>query len=86
MTIEELKKHVRPLVWELDKTDGSILPINCINISAFILQNEDGTWYSYVNDWNYRTKEEAEQSVEEYHLRELAKFFELEDEPKQERS
>lgn len=80
MTLEDLKKHARPLVWELDKTDGSILPINCINTSAFILQNEDGTWYSYVNDWNYPTKEEAMQSVEEYHLRELAKFFELEDE------
>lgn len=79
MTLEDLKKHVRPLVWEKEEGTNAFLPLNCIDISAFISQNEDGTWYSYVNDWNYRTNEEAEQSVEEYHLRELAKYFDLEE-------
>lgn len=80
MTLEELKKHARPLVWEKEEGTNVFLPINCIDISAFISQNENGTWFNYVNDHDHPTKEEAMQSVEEYHLRELAKFFELEDE------
>ena len=79
MTREELKKYVRPLVWNKVKGSNAFLAINCIDISAFIVKRKDGTWYSYVDDQNYRTKEEAEQSVEEYHLRELAKFFDLEE-------
>lgn len=79
MTREELKKYVLPLEWKKVKGSNSFLAINCIDISSFIVQRKDGTWYSYVDDQNYRTKEEAMQSVEEYHLRELAKFFDLEE-------
>lgn len=82
MTLEDLKKHARPLVWE--KEDNNVfLPINCIDVSAFIFHNESGTWFSYADDQNHPTKEAAMQSVEEYHLRELAKFFDLEDETEQ---
>ena len=80
MTLEELKKHVRPLVWEKEEGTNAFLPLNCIDMSAFIFRNESGTWFSYADDYNHPTKEEAMQSVEEYHLRELAKFFDLEEE------
>lgn len=84
MTLEELKKHVRPLAWKKEYDTGNcFIPTNCIDLSAFIFPNVNGTWYSYADHQNYPTKEEAEQSVEEYHLRELAKFFELEDETEQ---
>lgn len=81
MTLEELKKHVRPLAWKKEyDTGSSFIPINCIDERVFIFQNRGGTWFSYADDHNYPTKEEAMQSVEEYHLRELAKFFDLEEE------
>ena len=80
MTLEELKKHVRPLVWKKEECTNAFLALNCIDLSAFIFQNESGTWFSYADDQNYPTKEEAMKSVEEYHLRELAKYFKLEDE------
>lgn len=42
--------------------------------------NEDGTWLSDYDGERYPTKEDAMRSVEEYHLRELAKYFDLEEE------
>ena len=87
MTFEELKRTARPLVWEKENdTGGPFIPINCIDEKAFIFQNVNGTWFGYVDGKNHPTKEEAMQSVEEYHLRELAKFFYLEDETKQRHS
>ena len=86
MTLEELKKHARPLVWEKEEGTNAVLPLNCIDTDAFIFHNESGTWFSYADDQNYPTKEEAIQSIEEYHLRELAKFFDLEDETEQQQS
>lgn len=84
MTLEELKKHARPLAWENEYELNNILrPINCVDKDAFVCLNPDGTWFSYAGNKNYPTKEEAMQSVEEYHLRELAKFFDLEDETEQ---
>lgn len=81
MTIEELKKHVRPLVWKKEYDTGrSFIPINCIDEKVFIFKNRGGTWFSHADCENYPTKKEAIQSVEEYHLRELAKYFDL-DEP-----
>nr|DAJ31185.1 MAG TPA: hypothetical protein [Caudoviricetes sp.] len=79
MTLEDIRKHARPLVWEKDEQDNSLIPINCIDTSAFIFPNESGTWYSYADDQNYPTKEEAMQSIKEYHLIELAKLFHLEE-------
>lgn len=86
MTLEDLKKHVRPLVWEKDKLEDAFVPINCMNRNVFILHTRNCRWYSNAEYKEYETKEEAMQSVEEYHLRELAKYFELEAETKQERS
>lgn len=77
MTREELKKHIRPLVWENDCDDNSLAPINCIDRNAFICQTGNGMWYSYGDDDTYHTKEEAIQAIEEYHIRELSKFFVL---------
>lgn len=79
MTLEDLKKHVRPLIWEKDERDSSFIPINCIDRYAFVSHGNNWMWYSYADDKEYETKEEAMQSVEEYHLRELAKFFDLEE-------
>lgn len=86
MTLEELKKHARPLVWEKDERDGSLIPTNCIDRHAFVSHGRSWTWYSYADDKEYETKEEAMQSVEEYHLRELAKYFDLEEETEQQQS
>lgn len=81
MTLEDLKKHVRPLAWKKEyDTGSSFIPINCIDERVFIFQNRGGTWFSYADCENYPTKKEAMQAVEEYHLRELAKYFKLEDE------
>ena len=81
MTLEDLKKHVRPLAWKKEyDTGSSFILINCIDERVFIFQNRGGTWFSYADCENYPTKKEAMQAVEEYHLRELAKFFDLEDE------
>lgn len=80
MTLKELKKHTRPLVWEKNCVDNSLSPINCIDRAAFICQTQNWMWYSYADDEKYHTKEEAMQSVEEYHIRELAKFFDLDEE------
>ena len=80
MTLEELKKHAKPLVWEKEYgLENTLLPINCVDKDAFVCLNPDGTWFSYADNKNHPTKEEAMQSVEEYHLRELAKLFELEE-------
>ena len=79
MTLEELKKHVRPLKW-VEFGESLARPIDHIAHLDFIEMSEDGTWFSNYDRESYPTKEEAMQSVEEYHLRELAKFFELEDE------
>jgi hypothetical protein len=81
MTLEELKKHAKPLRW-CEFGNELARPIDHIAQLDFIEMNEDGTWLSNYDRKSYPTKEEAMQSVEEYHLRELAKFFELEDEPK----
>ena len=80
MTLEDLKKHARPLVLERDEWDDSLNPTNCIDRTIFVAQMVNGKWYSHADDKVYDTKKEAIQSVEEYHLRELAKYFELEDE------
>ncbi|WP_298574699.1 hypothetical protein [uncultured Porphyromonas sp.] len=78
MTLEDLKKHVRPLVWEKDERDNSLIPTNSIDKHAFVSHGRSWTWYSYADDKEYTTKVEAMQAVEDKHLRELAKFFELE--------
>lgn len=80
MTLEDLRKHARPLVWEEDEWDGSLNPTNCIDRTVFVAQMWSGKWYSHADDKVYDTKKEAMQSVEVRHLRELAKFFDLEDE------
>lgn len=78
MTLEELKKHVKPLRWNnLDPTIS--IATNYIGEHDSIEKIEDGTWISYADYRLHPTKEEAMQSVEEHHLRELAKFFDLED-------
>nr|DAT16131.1 MAG TPA: hypothetical protein [Caudoviricetes sp.] len=82
MTLEDLKKHAKPLVWENDElVSRTCLPNNQEGIYSFIFiyRRGSGKYYSNIGDKGYETKEEAMQSVEEYHLRELAKFFELED-------
>ena len=80
MTQEDLKKYVRPLVWVGEDKTNAFMAINCIDTRAFIFPNDDGTWYSYADDQNYPTREEAERSIEEYHLTELSKFFDLDEE------
>ena len=79
MTLEDLKKHVRPLVWKKENIINTFTPINCIDARVFILENKSGTWFSYADCKNYPTKAAAMQSVEEYHLRKLAKLFFLEE-------
>lgn len=87
MTLEELKKHARPLAWENHGwLESVLLPMNCMDVNAFVCRNPDGTWFSYADHKDHPTMEEAMQSVEEYHLRELAKFFEIDDETEQEQS
>ena len=83
MTLEELKKHVRPLVWESGERKNYFTPANCIDRRAFVTRGRGWSWCNHADDKEYETKEEAMQSVEAYHLRELAKFFELEDETEQ---
>ena len=80
MTLEDLRKHVKPLRWcELgDEMARAIDSIANVKYN-FIEMNEDGTWLSYCDGKRYPTKEDAMRSVEEYHLRELAKYFDLED-------
>lgn len=76
MTLAELKKHVKPLRWhDLDPTIS--IATNCIGVHDSIEKIEDVTWISYADRKIHPTKEEAMQSVEEYHLRELAKYFDL---------
>ena len=79
MTLEELKKHVRPLAWKEDVAN-TFIPFNCIDPTAVIVKINSLSWFSYADLRKYRTKEEAMQSVEEYHIRELAKFLDLEEE------
>lgn len=79
MALEELKKHVKPLRWHNPDPTISIAT-NYIGEHASIEKIEDGTWISYADCGLHPTKEEAMRSVEEYHLRELAKYFDL-DEP-----
>lgn len=82
MTFEEIKKHAKPLVWEDDElVSEPCLPyLDGISLPIFIYRVEDGEYHSNIVDQGYTTKEEAMQAVEDKHLRELAKFFELEDE------
>lgn len=80
MTLEELKKHARPLAWFPEQGTDAYIAVNCIDPRTFIFPNIDGTWYSYADDQNYDTREEAEKSAEEYHLQELAKYFILDEE------
>lgn len=79
MTLEELKKHAKPLVWEDDElVSEPFLPyLGGICLPIFIYRAEDGEYHNNIVDQGYTTKEEAMQSVEEYHLRELAKYFDL---------
>ena len=81
MTLEDLKKHVKPLSW-INPDPTISIATNYIGEHGSIEKIEDGAWISYADHRLHPTKEEAMQSVEEHHLRELAKFFELEDEPK----
>ena len=85
MTLEGLKKHAKPLVWEeQEERSNAFLPLNCIDKDTFIYKGERGAWFSYADIIrSCPTKEEAMQHVEEYHLRKLAKFFDLEDETEQ---
>ena len=65
MTLEDLKKHVRPLAWKKEyDTGSSFIPINCIDERVFIFQNRGGTWFSYADCENYPTKKEAMQAEE----------------------
>lgn len=79
MTSEDIKKHVRPLVWEKDEK-LELFTTNCISGYSCVALNKEQKWYSLAADRLYETKEEAMQSVEEFHLRELSKFFNLEEE------
>lgn len=79
MTFEDLKKHVRPLVWEKDEK-LELFTTNCISGYSCVALNKEQKWYSLAADRLYETKEEAMQSVEEFHLRELSKFFILDEE------
>nr|DAN81947.1 MAG TPA: hypothetical protein [Caudoviricetes sp.] len=79
MTLEELKKHARPLVWEKDEK-LELFTTNCISGYSCVALNKEQKWYSLAAGRLYETKAEAMQSIEEYHLRELVKFFNLEDE------
>lgn len=80
MTLEELKKHIRPLVWEAEEGSDVYKAVNCIDPAMYIFPNTDGTWYSYADGYNHSTREEAEKSAEEYHLQELEKYFILDEE------
>lgn len=89
MTLEDLKKHAKPLVWENDElVSRTCLPNHQEGIYSFIFiyRSESGEYHNNIDDQGYPTKEEAMQYVEEYHLRELAKFFEIDDETEQEQS
>ena len=79
MTFEDLKKHVRPLVWEKDE-ELELFTTNCISGYSCVALNKEQKWYSLAADRLYETKEEAMQSAEEFHLRELSKFFILDEE------
>lgn len=81
MTYGDIKKHARPLVWENDELISRTCLPDKEGVYSFIsvYQWDDGKYYNTLEDEAYDTKKEAMQSVEEYHLRELAKFFDLED-------
>ena len=78
MTLEELRKYVKPLRW-CEFGDKLARPISHVLPFDFIEMSEDGTWISYYDGESYTTKEEAMRSVEEYYLRQLAKCFDLEE-------
>ena len=78
MTLEDLKKHVRPLAWK-EEVANTFIPFNCIDPTEAIVKINSLSWFCYADLRKYRTKEEAMQAVEEYNIRELAKFFILED-------
>lgn len=78
MTLEDLRKHIKPLTW-CEFGDGLAAPISHVLSFDFIEKNEDGTWISCYDGESYPNKEEAMRSVEEYHLRNIAKCFNLED-------
>lgn len=81
MTLEDIKKHARPLVWENDELiSRTCLPDKeGVYSFIFVYQWDDGKYYNTLEDEAYDTKKEAMQYVEEYHLRELAKFFDLDE-------
>lgn len=79
MTFEDIKKNARPLVWKKDEK-LELFTTNCISGYSCVALNEEQKWYSLAADRLYGTKEEAMQSIEEYHLEELSKFFNLEEE------
>ena len=80
MTLEDLKKHIRPLEWK-EEPYGSLRASNYImdDRGELIFKRKNGEWMSCSDCRAHQTKEEAMQAVEEYHIRELAKFFELEE-------
>ena len=77
MTLEDLKKNARPLVWKESGNPHTFSTINAVAYCPFIIENSTGEWEIHGFGRVYPNKEEAMQSVEEYHIRELAKFFVL---------
>lgn len=79
MTLEDLKKNAKALEWEESESPHSFHAINAVAYCSFIIEISSGEWEIHGFGKVYPTKEEAMQAVEEYHIRELAKFFELEE-------
>lgn len=79
MTLEDLKKHARSLDWDESEIPHTFSTINAVAYCPFIIETSTGEWEIHGFGRVYPTKEEAMQSVEEYHIRELAKFFVLDE-------
>ena len=78
MTLEDLKKKARPLYL---RKEGSIYEtMICAGRSAYIEQEQSQKWWNSVTNNRYETKEDAIRALEEIHLRNLAKLFDLEEE------
>ena len=78
MTREELGKHIKPLKW-IYYGKGSFRTADVTGRWHFIKMKDDGTWVNRTDGLCYPNLEKAKQSVEEYHLRNLVEFFDLEE-------
>ena len=77
MTLEDLKKEARPLYL---RKEGSIYEtMICVGRLAYIEQERSGKWWNSVTNNRYETKEDAIRALEEIHLRNLAKHFDLDE-------